>query len=197
MPKIVDHDQRKIQIAEATWKVIVDEGLENATVRKVAEKAGLSVGSLRHYFATQSELLQFSMELVTERVNQRVQSGSYQGAPMDIAIQALGEVLPLDAERKIEMEVWFVFTARTLVDEKLRQLSERTFEEMHDGMSNVLIFLQQSNLLCADIDIDLEISRLHAMIDGMAIHHLLYPAKFPYQKMIDTLKYHIQSITKR
>ncbi|MFC4402715.1 TetR/AcrR family transcriptional regulator [Gracilibacillus xinjiangensis] len=197
MPKIVDHDQRKVQIAEATWKVIVEEGLEKATVRKVAEKAGLSVGALRHYFATQSELLQFSMELVTDRVNERVQSGSYQGDPVEIAAQALGEVLPLDNERKIEMEVWFVFTARTLVDEKLRELSERTYEEMHDGMLNVLMFLKKVQLLNPDIDVELELNRLHAIIDGMAIHHLLYPDKFTYKNMIDTLKYHIESIVKR
>lgn len=74
MPKIVDHDKRKIEIAEATWKVIVEEGIEQATVRKIAQATGLSVGALRHYFASQSDLLRFSMELVSERVIERITS---------------------------------------------------------------------------------------------------------------------------
>ncbi|KAB8137582.1 TetR family transcriptional regulator [Gracilibacillus oryzae] len=197
MPKIVDHDQRKVHIAEATWKVIVENGLEKATVRKVAATAGLSVGSLRHYFSTQSELLQFSMKLVTERVTQRIQSSHYKGDRVDIAIQALGEMLPLDEERKIEMEVWFVFSSKTLVDKKLKQLSEATFEEMHNGLINIMQFLQKGNLLKPGLDEKLEISRLHAIIDGMALHHLLHPDKLTYEKMIDTLTYHLKSIVER
>src|SRR5690625_5425747 len=34
MPKIVDHEKRKIKIAEATWKVIVYEGIENAKIER-------------------------------------------------------------------------------------------------------------------------------------------------------------------
>ncbi|GEN36831.1 TetR/AcrR family transcriptional regulator [Aneurinibacillus danicus] len=96
MPKIVDHNKRKIQIAEAAWKVIVNEGIENATVRKVAKTAGLSVGSLRHYFASQSELLLFSMELVSERVKQRIETRKYEGSPLEIMTEAICEVLPVD-----------------------------------------------------------------------------------------------------
>ena len=63
MPKQVDHEKRRRQIAEATWRLISTEGIEQATVRKIAQEAGLSLGALRHYFATQDELLRFSMEL--------------------------------------------------------------------------------------------------------------------------------------
>ncbi len=101
--------KRKIKIAEATWKLIVEQGIEQATVRKIAQESGLSVGALRHYFTTQSELLKFSMELVVQRVMDRTHSTNYKGSPFEIAMDAISEVLPIDSDRRVEMEVWFVF----------------------------------------------------------------------------------------
>lgn len=106
MPKIIDHEKRKIHIAEATWKVIVEEG--------IAQTAVLSVGSLRHYFSSQSELLLFSMELVTERVINRLKSREFSEGqdPLEFVTEGVFEVLPIDEERKIEMEVWLAFSAK-------------------------------------------------------------------------------------
>lgn len=111
MPKIIDHHKRKVRIAEATWKVIVDEGIEQASVRKIAKAAGLSTGSLRHYFSSQSELLRFSMEMVSERVIERAKAREYSEdiSPLEFLTEGVYEVLPVNDERKIEMEVWLLF----------------------------------------------------------------------------------------
>ena len=79
MPKIVDHEARRKELAEAAWRVIRREGLEGASVRNVAKEAGMSLGSLRHYFATQSELLAFSMRMVGERVKERIKKTGNDG----------------------------------------------------------------------------------------------------------------------
>ena len=39
MPKQVDHGARRRQLVEASWAVIAREGLEGATLRKVAAAA--------------------------------------------------------------------------------------------------------------------------------------------------------------
>jgi DNA-binding transcriptional regulator YbjK len=72
MPKLVDPDQRRSELAQAVWTVIRRDGLQRASVRNVAREAGLSMGSLRHYFASQSELLCFAMQLVGDRARARV-----------------------------------------------------------------------------------------------------------------------------
>ncbi|MGX1194615.1 AcrR family transcriptional regulator [Metabacillus sp. SLBN-84] len=194
MPKIIDHDKRKQQIAEATWKVIAEEGIEQATVRKIAKATGLSAGALRHYFSTQSELLLYSMNLVSERVKERTMSKTYQGDPIDLVKEALSELLPIDDERRLEMEVWLVFSVKTLVDEKLRALSEDVYVEMKEGISAIIQLLVNLGLLKEDCNPDEEAVRLHVLVDGLAIHHLLHPASFPQQKMMDALQYHLKSI---
>lgn len=194
MPKQVDHEQRKVQIAEATWRVIVEEGLEHATVRKIARKAGLSAGSLRHYFPTQSELLLFSMELVSNRIKKRFRNKHYKGSPLEVLMEMLSELLPTDEEKRVEMEVWFVFSAKTLVDQNLRHLSNQLYLELH-GWINILFHkLQEDNMLKKGLNLDIELDRLHTLIDGLAIHHLLYPKMFTLEEMTRTLQYHLESI---
>ncbi len=136
MPKKVDHQKRKIQIAETTWKVIVEEGLEQATVRKIAQASDLSVGAVRHYFASQSELLHFSMELVSERVIQRAKERKFskEQNPLEFVAEGIYEVLPIDEERKIEMEVWLAFSAKVLIDKTLQELSNKVYQDMHQGL---------------------------------------------------------------
>ena len=198
MPKKVDHQKRKIQIAETTWKVIVEEGIEHATVRKIAQASGLSVGAVRHYFATQSELLHFSMELVSDRVIQRAKARKFSKDrdPLELVTEGVSEVLPIDEERKIEMEVWLAFSAKVLVDKTLRELSDKVYGDMHEGFKNVVHALQLLDIAKDGLDLELEVNRLHAIVDGMAMHHLLNPEQFTRDKMIQTLKYHLQSLCK-
>ncbi|GGP08980.1 TetR/AcrR family transcriptional regulator [Oceanobacillus neutriphilus] len=196
MPKKVDHQKRKIQIAETTWKVIVEEGLEQATVRKIAQASDLSVGAVRHYFASQSELLHFSMELVSERVIQRAKERKYskEQDPLEFVTEGICEVLPIDEERKIEMEVWLAFSAKVLVDKTLQKLSNKVYQDMHQGLKNVVQALQLLEIAKEGLDLELEVNRLHAIVDGMAMHHLLNPDHLTHEEMIATLNYHLKSL---
>lgn len=194
MPKQVDPYKRKIRIAKATWKVIVEEGLEKATVRKVAKAAGLSVGSLRHYFPTQSELLLFSMELVSDRIKQRLMNKHYVGSPDEVLMEMIDELLPTDEEKRVEMEVWFVFSAKTLVDPKLKQLANQLYTELQGFIQIIFQRLQKEGWLKEKVDPIVEADRLHALIDGIAVHHLLYPHAFSLEQVLRTLQYHLHSI---
>ncbi|MFD1412501.1 TetR/AcrR family transcriptional regulator [Oceanobacillus jeddahense] len=198
MPKQVDHQKRKIQIAETTWKVIVEEGIEQATVRRIAQSSGLSVGAVRYYFASQSELLHFSMELVADRVMQRAKARKFSKDrdPLELVTEAVSEVLPVDEERKIEMEVWLAFSAKVLVDKTLRELSDKVYGDMHEGFKNVINALQLLDIAKEGLDLEMEVNRLHAIVDGMAMHHLLNPEQFTHEEMMETLKYHLHSLLK-
>lgn len=194
MPKIVDHEYRKVKIAEATWEVIVEEGLEHATVRKIAKKAGLSVGSLRNTFPSQADLILYSMELVSERVKKRIASKRYNGPPLQVALELISEFLPADEERKIEMEVWFVFTAKALTNPKLNKMFKNVHSEMSQAIRLLLLKLQSTGHLKDNLDIDVETSRLHALVDGLGIHSILYPEKLPHEKMMQVLKSYLEAI---
>lgn len=72
MPKIIDEHARREAIAEAVWAIASRKGLDAATVRAVAAECGLSTGAIQHSFPTQAALQQFAMELIVERVTERL-----------------------------------------------------------------------------------------------------------------------------
>ena len=166
MPKLVDHDHRRAELASALWQLVMRDGIEAASLRGVAAESGCSTGSLRHYFATHAELLAFAMELVAERVAERVRALREQGAT---AAQLLEQVLPLDDERLAEAQVWLAFTTRALVDPQLKHLRDSA----HTALRGLC---REAAALTGTADPELEGERLHALVDGLALHALLDPA---------------------
>jgi AcrR family transcriptional regulator len=169
VPKQVDHDERRQELADAVWRVVTRDGIEAASLRGVAAEAGWSTGSLRHYFATQSELLMFAMELVMQRVADRLRAVPSDAGPRRRAEQALHEALPLDADRRTEMQVWLAFTSRALIDPALRPLRDRAHAELRELCRGVARLLGAASPSAAG-------ERLHATVDGLALHALLAPA---------------------
>src|SRR5690606_24288902 len=109
MPKIVNHEERKAQIAKATWNDIAREGLGGASVRSIAKEANLSLGAVRHYFNTQDELLEFAMQLVEEQVMERIVEHTKNPIPpRELALNILMELIPTQ-DRIIEMQVWLEY----------------------------------------------------------------------------------------
>nr|WP_238589747.1 TetR family transcriptional regulator [Pseudonocardia sp. AL041005-10] len=81
MPRVVDHGQRRGEIAEALWRVAAAEGLEAVSLARVAEEAGISKGRVQHYFASRDELLDFAAQQLQLRVDGRVRARMAAAAP--------------------------------------------------------------------------------------------------------------------
>jgi len=192
MPKIVKHEERRKLIAEAMWRVILDKGMEGATVRNIAEEAGLSLGALRYYFKTQDELLVYAMTLVQERATFRIEAIVNKDLPpKEMVIAVLLEIVPVNEETLTEMEVWFAFIAHV----KYRKDSLDVPDDgVFEGVRKLLDFLKISSLLKAGLDIELEVERLYALVNGIAMHALLEPERVNSERVIKTIQYHIDSI---
>src|SRR6478752_3383285 len=72
MPKRVDHEERRTQIAEALIQVAGRRGLHAVGMRDVAAEAGVSLRLVQYYFETKEKLLLFGLEHLTARFGERV-----------------------------------------------------------------------------------------------------------------------------
>jgi len=193
MPKIVDVEERKKRIAEATWQVIVEKGMEGATVRNIAEQAGLSLGALRHYFSNQDELLAYAMDLVMENVGRRVEAVLTENLPLpELVLKVLLQVVPVEEQTLLEMEVWFAFITHL----KHKKQKSAPFDALMDGMKKIVAELDRQNLLKEGLNIDIETERLYAVLDGLAIHALFEPERLNRERVTKTLAYHLNSLLK-
>jgi AcrR family transcriptional regulator len=110
VPKIVDHEQRRRELAEALWRVISASGPTAVSIRSVAAEAGWSPGALRYYFPTREDLLVFAMNLSEERVTERLLALQHTQSPDTPLLERVAEyaeqLLPLDRTRRTEYRAW-------------------------------------------------------------------------------------------
>ncbi|MEU3274452.1 TetR family transcriptional regulator C-terminal domain-containing protein [Saccharomonospora sp. NPDC006951] len=191
MSRTVDAVARRRELAEAVWRVIRRDGLDQASVRNVAREAALSAGSLRHYFTSQSELLAFALRTVIERIEARILAVDGVADPRLRAERVLDQLLPMDDERGAENEIWLAFTARALVDSELRSLRNESHDNLRAGCRALVIGLRAAN---PGLDVDGETDRLHALLDGLAVHAASRPEETTPQRMRAVLARHLDEL---
>ncbi|MDQ0647546.1 AcrR family transcriptional regulator [Microbacterium natoriense] len=112
MPRVVDHDERRRQIAEALLAVAARDGHENVSSRAVAKELGVATGSLWHYFDGFDEVIRAAAAEVTRRTDERITiatAGLRGLARLDALMR---EVLPVDDRTRAEARVVVGFWGR-------------------------------------------------------------------------------------
>nr|BFF00466.1 hypothetical protein GCM10020241_21410 [Streptoalloteichus tenebrarius] len=148
MPKVVDHEERRKELAEAVWRIVLRDGVEHASVRTVAAEAGWSTGSLRHYFPTQDALLRFAAELSADKVVARLRQSLNEERGPRLVMRTVGlELLPLDEQRRAEIAVWLAFVDRARVDASLRAIERRINGEAVENYEKIFAWARDIRAL--------------------------------------------------
>jgi AcrR family transcriptional regulator len=179
VPKIVDHDAKRREIIEATWRVIDAGGLAGTTIREIAREAGCSSGVLSHYFADREDILASAMVMahrgVRDRTDREVEH--LNGLPA-LRILML-ESLPLDEQRVLEARIEACFWGAAVGNEKLMQLQNSEVEGWCARVRSRLLEAEQAGELRQGVDIDHVVDRLLALMDGFSIQSVLNPKRTP------------------
>lgn len=197
MPKIVDHTTRREEIAEALWRVVRRDGIRAASVRTIAAEAGWSAGAVRYYFPDQDGLLKFAMDLVSRRVTERVSAIEPKGSVPAIVLRYLDEVLPLDAERRAEFDVWLAFMAQARAESGAGALQEH-LDTVHNSLrqlcESLLRSLDDAGVLKNGLDLRREVERLHALLDGLALHAAIQPERTTPARLRQLMRHHLETL---
>jgi AcrR family transcriptional regulator len=190
----IDSDARRRELGAALWRVVLREGIEAASVRKVAAEAGISKGSLRHVFPSQSELLTFAMQLIIDAVGARVAAADASGDVREIVERRLQSLLVLDPETRAVFDIWLAFASRARVDASLRPLRDQTHAQVRGLCREAVETLRAQGLTRSELDVEREAERLHALIDGLAMHATLDPEIATPARQIEILAQHLDTL---
>ena len=172
MPKLIDQDSRRHEIAHAVWRIVLRDGVSAVSIRDVAAEAGLAVGSVRHVFGSKAELLEYSMALVHEQTRDRVAAHFAIKDPRKFAEAVLAELLPLDDQRRTELAVNMAVVAESPSHPGLRRVALDAQQAVSEACVAVLTRLRHDDLIRPGADMAYEAERLHALVDGLALHAL-------------------------
>jgi AcrR family transcriptional regulator len=192
VPRTIDQEQRRTEIAEAVWRLIVREGVSAVSLRTVAAEAGIVLGSLRHSFPAKADLLAYSMELVHARATDRVRAHSGERDPRALVTAMLAEVMPLDEQRLIEMRVNLALMVESPAHPRLGRQTLLAQQAVAGLCEQACVILQQTGHLHATRDPAAEGRRLHALLDGIAMHLVVDPSGTP--AALPTLNAHLDEL---
>jgi TetR/AcrR family transcriptional regulator, transcriptional repressor of bet genes len=119
MPKIVDHEQRRDEIALTACRVVAQYGFEQATIVRIARASGCTTGMIAHYFETKQDIIVAALRLILRRIEERLTQAD--GAADLLTL--LSEALPLDETRYIECAVWMAFWGQVPADKRLKRIN--------------------------------------------------------------------------
>lgn len=138
MPKIVDHDQRRLELVDATWRVIAERGIDAATMREIAAEAGFANGALKPYFDSKDRLLDFAFEHIFAQTNRRMEGATAGVSGRDALRAYCHEILPLDEERLAEARVAIAFWHKAARDPAKAALHERSMDQWRSALAGLL-----------------------------------------------------------
>jgi AcrR family transcriptional regulator len=121
VPKIVDHEKRRDEIALVACRVVAEGGFDQATIVRIAREAGYTTGMVAHYFDTKQDIIIAALRLMLRRIDERLQRNS-EGERPDL-LTLLAEMLPVDEERYVECAFWIAFWGQVTADKRLKRIN--------------------------------------------------------------------------
>jgi TetR/AcrR family transcriptional repressor of bet genes len=121
MPKIVDHAERRDEIAHVACQVVASYGFEQATVARIARAAGYTTGMVAHYYDSKQEIILGALRLILLRIEERLTRQRERGEAN--LLNVLSEALAVDAERFTECAFYMAFWGQVSADKKLKRLN--------------------------------------------------------------------------
>jgi len=177
MPKIVDKDKRRSEIAHKAIEVLARKGFQSATIQDIADAAGVGKGTIYHYFKTKGEIL---MAVSGEIFREMERSLGAALLRMDEPEERLAALIQESLNITEELEyLYIIYTDLWLAN--LRGQGQGDFiaviTSLNDDLRKIVARMiedgKRKGLWAEDIDADALAVYLITSFDGVVFHYML------------------------
>ncbi len=192
MPKVVDHAQRRDEIALVACQAIARRGFAQATMAHIARTAGYTTGMVAHYFDSKQQIILAALRLILRRIElrltQRAGSGSYD------LLGVLCEALPIDAQRRTECAFWIAFWGQLPADPELKRLNAWVHREYRRLFERCLReHWPESARWPARLRADISRSII-TFVNGITASAVSSPRDWPASEQVSQLRMHLAQL---
>lgn len=185
-PSPVDHEARRERLTRVLLALVAERGLEGASVRAVASAAGVSIGTVQHYFRSKDEMLLFAFRQTGSDLTERAERIARRALTVRAAIRGiLLELLPLDARREAEARVGIAFAAHAMTAPRLAAVLRDDLDELRRELTDAFAQAKVA-------DPHRAASAAMALVDGLATQLLFGSDAFGEDDAIAVLDAHLQ-----
>jgi AcrR family transcriptional regulator len=172
VPKIVDHELRRREVARTAVRIIARDGLDAATTRAVAAESGWSTGVLKHYFAGKNDLLQHALSELEATNAELLEAASSEPTGYQELRRALLTILTSDSDHS---KVWIAFMSRAATDPAISAEMQRGAAAWQRRWQTILVRGQQDGSIRDDVSPELAAIELWSLVSGLRMAALFNP----------------------
>lgn len=172
MPKLVDHDERRRDIAHAVLRIVARGGVRAADIRSVASEAGWSAGVITHYFGDKQALLAGALREAAEDVAGRMKAIFARRSGVGRLKAMLEAGMPLDEERAATCRIFYHFASEGLSDPAFMTEIAGYYAAWRGAVAAALRALMDDGEL-ADGDPETVAAALVGLTEGLAVQGLV------------------------
>ncbi|MCE4958005.1 TetR/AcrR family transcriptional regulator [Macrococcoides caseolyticum] len=190
MPKIVNHEEKKQHILEIAYQNIQEHGRIGTSVRSIANAANMTTGQVRYYYPNHSVLLEDILAQLTKEIEHQIIEIFTDQTEHVIQrmIQAILLTIPLDKKRRADMIVWLA-----VQNQNSASVDQSMSNEIYILSEKVYEILKSKQLLKSNINKEKAVHKLHALIDGLALHKLYQPDQLSNELIVEIISDEIHS----
>ena len=160
MPAVVNHEERRQQIARIAADLISSVGLDAMTMREIAAAAGFSTTIVTHYFANKRELMLYTYRASVAHAQAR------DACDLPASIEAL---LPFDESSLKDWKVFLAFWQIAQVDPDFAAEQRAQAANADSILRRVLMARAAAGRGLNEADVDATSRRLLVFIVGLAV----------------------------
>ena len=174
MPKIVNRDERRSEIARKAIQLLAEKGIDKTTIQEIADAAGIGKGTVYEYFDSKMDIVkQVTVEFMNEfavLADNSIADDCNQVEMLRILLNYTVDYLDsFETLAYVYMEIFLKNLRGELPDMK------KIFDEMFDGIrgmvTDIIMRGQEAGLFRKDLDAYALASFLFASLDGIALHY--------------------------
>jgi len=172
-----DREARRTELLDAAVSIIAQEGFAEASLRKVAERAGCSTGAVTYYFANREEMMSAVIESQFDVFDAMLRVSDTEGT-LDLRGGLKRWLDSLSPNRKGEWVANFQLLSLARHEPALAAVYQRRYARFRDVFAGIIAKGQRQGTVRKDIPADLLADQISAMGDGWMMLFPIEPERF-------------------
>lgn len=185
MPKIVDHEAKRSDIAQAVEDIIYDEGILSLTMKDVARLLGCSPSVISHYFSNKLDMLIYTHKRVRRRAEQTLLEGL--GAGQDAAA-CFEAILPTRAAQWRDWHMCFAFWGLAANATYVQKEWTEASSVAHQIFQDIIRHAQALHAIDPALDPVRLATEVQVIVNGIATLVTQSRAEWPRERQVDVFR---------
>ncbi|MGV0835422.1 TetR/AcrR family transcriptional regulator [Mycolicibacterium thermoresistibile] len=177
------------RMVDVVLSVLVSDGFEGVSVRKVAARAEVSIGAVQHHFPTKDAMLQAAMDAAARRFRQRLAERMDPAMPAAEQLETIAIALACadGAERETAV-TWLLRLARAAVNEQVARRHREEWQALETMLSGLIAAAAPA------VDAADAAAELLALLDGLAGSAAVEPERISAERAERIVRAHVRRL---